>query len=101
MVNLLQERNTSLVMIRIYCRDHHVSEPLCEACSHLWDYVCARLEKCPFGEEKPTCKSCKVHCYEPKMQEQIREIMRYSGPRMIFSHPAMAIRHLLHMIKKG
>jgi hypothetical protein len=29
------------------------------------------------------------------MREKIREVMRFSGPRMIFHHPIMAIRHLI------
>jgi hypothetical protein len=29
------------------------------------------------------------------MKEKIREVMRFSGPRMIFYHPVMAIRHLV------
>ena len=29
------------------------------------------------------------------MREQIRTVMRYSGPRMIFVEPKMAIRHLI------
>ena len=36
-----------------------------------------------------------VHCYQPQMREQIRQVMRYSGPRMLFHHPVMAIRHLI------
>ena len=41
------------------------------------------------------CRNCKVHCYKPEMREKIREVMRYSGPRMIFHHPAAAIRHVI------
>ena len=35
------------------------------------------------------------HCYKPEMRERIRQVMRYSGPRMITKHPVAAIRHLL------
>ena len=28
------------------------------------------------------------------MRQKIRAVMRFSGPRMIFYHPVMAIRHL-------
>jgi hypothetical protein len=34
------------------------------------------------------------------MREKIREIMRFSGPRMIFYHPIMAIRHLIESKKE-
>jgi hypothetical protein len=34
------------------------------------------------------------------MREKIREVMRFSGPRMIFYHPITAIRHVIES-KKG
>ena len=36
----------------------------------------ARLDRCPFRDEKPTCSNCLVHCYKPDMRERIREVMR-------------------------
>jgi hypothetical protein len=30
------------------------------------------------------------------MRERIRQVMRYSGPRMIFHHPIAALRHLYY-----
>ncbi len=96
MINLEQERATLLAMIRVYCRRQHGGNPLCEECSQLWDYAEERLAKCPFGVEKPTCQNCTVHCYKPEMRQRVREVMRYAGPRMIWHHPLMAIRHLLH-----
>ena len=41
-----------------------------------------------------------VHCYQPQMREQIRQVMRYSGPRILFHHPVMAIRHLIESHKE-
>lgn len=82
-------------MISLYCRGQHNSHQLCEDCSELWDYAEERLEKCPFGVEKPTCQNCTVHCYKPEMRERVKEAMRYAGPRMIWHHPVMAIRHLI------
>ena len=32
--------------------------------------------------------------------EMIRQVMRYSGPRMIFSHPILAVRHVCVTIKE-
>lgn len=46
-------------------------------------------------ENKTFCSNCKVHCYTPIMQEKIREVMRFSGPRMIFYHPIMALNHVI------
>jgi hypothetical protein len=90
------ERDTVRAMIRIYCRDNHQSDQLCDPCAGLQNYSEARLAKCPFGIEKPTCQNCPVHCYEPLMREQIREVMRYAGPRMIWHHPLLTIRHVIH-----
>ena len=28
------------------------------------------------------------------MREQIRTVMRWSGPRMLFVHPVLAVRHM-------
>lgn len=30
-----------------------------------------------------------------EMREKIRIVMRYSGPRMLFVHPVMCIKHLI------
>jgi len=96
MIDLSQERDTLQAMIRLYCRQNHTPNPLCKECSQIWSYAEERLEKCPFGFEKPTCQNCTVHCYKPEMRQRIKEIMRYSGPRMIWHHPVMAIQHLIH-----
>ncbi len=83
-------------MIRIYCRNHHGGSPLCGDCSALSAYADDRLDNCPYGEGKPTCQNCPVHCYRKEKRDQIRQIMRYAGPRMIWRHPIMAVRHLIH-----
>lgn len=33
-------------------------------------------------------------------REKIREVMRFSGPRMIFYHPVMAVRHVIESKKE-
>ena len=68
--------------------------PLCPQCQTLLDYALQRLERCRFGEGKPSCTRCPVHCYKPALREQIRQVMRYSGPRMLLHNPIMAIRHM-------
>ena len=57
-------------------------------------YAAERSERCPFMENKTFCSNCKVHCYSPEMREEIKKVMRFSGPRMIAYHPVMAIRHV-------
>ena len=34
------------------------------------------------------------------MREKIREVMRFSGPRMLFYHPTVAIRHIIESVKE-
>lgn len=68
---------------------------LCPACAALAEYSRGRVELCHFGEDKPTCSRCPVHCFRPEMREQIRAVMRHSGPRMTLRHPHLAVRHLL------
>ncbi len=94
---LRREKKTVLVMIRRYCRDHHGSPPraFCPECRALRDYAFCRLDRCPFGSEKPTCAKCPIHCYKPAMRERIRAVMRYAGPRMAVRHPLLALLHLL------
>ncbi len=83
-------------MIAIFCRERHASgERLCGECAELEDHTRVRLKKCPYGEEKPTCATCPIHCYQPSRREQIRVVMAYSGPRMLLSHPMLAIRQML------
>jgi hypothetical protein len=62
----------------------------------LLEYAETKLDGCPYGEAKPTCRKCPIHCYRPEPKEQMRQIMLYAGPRMLFSHPILALRHLLH-----
>lgn len=82
-------------MIRIYCRGkHHQKKELCEECSRLKEYADYRTQKCPFMETKTFCSACKVHCYTPQMREKVRQVMKYSGPRMLLYHPPMAIKHV-------
>lgn len=90
-----REMRTVTAMIQLYCREQHHSEnSLCAECSALQDYAMRRLERCPFQEAKTTCAKCAVHCYTPAMREQIRIVMRYAGPRMLWKHPILAVQHL-------
>lgn len=94
-----REQITVTTMIRMYCRAHHGGEDLCDSCSEIADYARIRNEKCMFGTDKPVCQKCRVHCYKPDYRQRIKEIMRYSGPRMIWRHPVMAIDHILMKLK--
>lgn len=83
-------------MIALYCRKKHgARDGLCPACAALAAYAEQRSDRCPFMETKTFCSNCSVHCYKPEMREKIREVMRFSGPRMLFVHPVAAIRHVV------
>ncbi len=91
------EKKTVSKMICIYCKAKHgtTSGSLCSDCCGLEDYALKRLDYCKFGESKPTCQHCPVHCYKPEMKIRIQNIMRFSGPRMILYNPILALRHLI------
>ena len=91
---LRREKKTIAAMVAIYCEDHHGGAPFCDECRELLDYALARLDRCRFGEDKPVCAQCTVHCYKPALRERVREVMRYAGPRMTLRHPVLAATHL-------
>jgi hypothetical protein len=84
-------------MVRMYCRghDHPNRAPLCADCAELFEYATRRLERCVFGDAKPTCANCTVHCYSAQKREQIRVVMKWAGPRMTLRHPVLALLHVL------
>ena len=104
-------------MIALWCREHHSGGcareqaaggdaparvklgfraiTLCPECAELREYAVTRIEHCPRMGTKTFCSACPSHCYRPAMREKIREVMRWSGPRMIFYRPITAIRHAM------
>jgi hypothetical protein len=94
-MKIKKEKEVVEVMIRLYCKHREGNKDLCPNCQQLLDYANSRLSKCKFGDEKFACKKCPIHCYKPEQREQIRKVMKYSGPRMFFYHPLMAFRHLI------
>ena len=73
---------------------------LCPQCAALDRYARQRSDRCPFMETKTFCSNCKVHCYRPEMRESIRAVMVFSGPRMIFHHPLVTVRHMIENKKE-
>ncbi|HKL62619.1 MAG TPA: nitrous oxide-stimulated promoter family protein [Woeseiaceae bacterium] len=108
-----REQKTMRHMVALYCRDHHRdhhqsetqsgshaegrtgSGAPCAECTAFLAYAARRLQKCPYGEDKPTCANCPVHCYKREPREFARTVMRYSGPRMMWRHPWLALMHLM------
>ncbi|MFE4710980.1 nitrous oxide-stimulated promoter family protein [Paenibacillus sp. NPDC056722] len=101
-----REKTTVRIMIVKYCKGHghlgtgHIKakveeQGVCVECGELLAYAWKRLEHCCFGENKTTCGRCPVHCYKPDRRSEIKTVMRYAGPRMIWSHPLTTLRHML------
>lgn len=84
----------------VYCGDHHAAPdsadppyaeelgfnpgrfPVCAECRDFLTYAFERRVRCPL-DPKPTCKECTIHCYRKGHRERVREIMRYSGKKLI------------------
>ena len=124
---LQRESLTIKLMIGIYCQGNHknplltplitpagarsvkggmgVSSPdeesLCPTCGDLLRYSLKRIEKCPFRADKPTCGRCPVHCYKSEKRAQVRQVMRYAGPRMLLYHPLLTVFHYLDEATRG
>jgi hypothetical protein len=100
---LQREHRTMAAMVDLWCRDHHhgaADEAPCAECRGFLDYAERRLEKCPYGEAKPTCARCPIHCYKPAQREHAREVMRYAGPRMTLRHPWLSALHLFDKLRR-
>jgi hypothetical protein len=112
MGRLARERRTLELMVGAWCRAHHVRdaalagaaagecavafapEEPCAECRAFLAYADARLARCPYGQEKPTCANCPVHCYRRERREFARSVMRWAGPRMLVRHPLLSLLHL-------
>ena len=96
-----REKRMVTQMITLYCKKKHKTHhELCAECAELAEYARQRSDHCPFMETKTFCSNCKVHCYKPEMREKIRQVMRFSGPRMLFHHPIAALRHVVETQKE-
>ena len=96
-----REKEMVSQMIALYCRKHHGGKGgLCPQCRALEEYARARSDKCPFMEEKTFCSNCRVHCYKKEMRERIRQVMVFSGPRMLLYAPKAAIWHVICTLRE-
>ena len=83
--------------IEVYCAAKHrsavrsaVDHPsgagirqLCPECTTFLEYTTAKRLRCPLEADKPTCKHCRIHCYDKPRREKVREIMSYAGRRLM------------------
>ncbi|KAA0889817.1 nitrous oxide-stimulated promoter family protein [Oryzomonas rubra] len=67
-----------------FCLPEGVGEhTLCAECAEFMAYAVARRLKCPLEAEKPTCKRCRIHCYNEANRAKVKEIMAYSGKKLL------------------
>jgi len=90
-----REFKTISVMVALYCRHQHRGSGICAGCRELLEYSRERLTRCPFQEGKTVCSKCQVHCFRPDMRAKVKTVMRYSGPRMMYRHPVLALYHVI------
>jgi len=121
-----KEKKTLLLMIELFCKKHHSSkshiqssEPLvqrskfnvidtdspvqspklCIECQELFEYAIDKTSNCPLKENKSLCSKCHIHCFDKNHREKIKKVMRYSGPRILFSNPILSFTHIKKYIK--
>lgn len=93
MDKIAKAKDIAAFMIRHYCKKHHGRSDICGGCRALIEYAHGRLDCCPFGEKKPSCTKCSVHCYSKEKRAEIRKVMAYVGPRMIYLMPIEYFKH--------
>src|SRR4051794_15923006 len=100
---LYQDLKTLALFIDLYCRCKHGDRTrevvhlrthdvasiatrtiiLCPECAKLLAHAFVKRSHCPM-HPKPACKHCPSHCYHPVYREKIREVMKFSGRKMLF-----------------
>ena len=99
---LRRDLKTLAIFIRIYCEAHHTArEPvvlkgfdipeiagkslqLCPECTKLLHHAFVKRTHCQ-RDPKPSCKHCPTHCYAKNYRQMIRDVMRFSGRRLLLS----------------
>jgi len=95
----LQKKDIRLIgkFVEVYCNGKHGAvdrnpfnlpaemgeRRLCLECSAFMQYAVTRRIKCPLEAEKPSCKHCRTHCYNKANLAKVKEIMAYSGMKLM------------------
>ncbi len=93
------EKHTVEKMVSLYCRRSEGNKELCSTCKDLLDYAYNRLDDCIYGNSKPPCNRCSTYCYKPAMRDRIKQVMRFSGPRLMLYAPVATLKHMLQRIQ--
>jgi hypothetical protein len=111
---LSSDLKTLALFVELYCRHKHADEPkelmslrthdvqriadreisLCPQCTKLLAHAFVKRSHCPMNP-KPPCKHCPTHCYHERYRDAMREIMRYSGRKMLLGGRLDYLFHLL------
>ena len=109
---LRRDLRTLALFIRIYCHAKHpdrspvalrgfdlveiTGKPLdlCPECTRLLHHAFVKRTHCP-RDPKPQCKDCPTHCYSKVYREKIRDVMRFSGWKLLLSG---RLDYLVHLI---
>lgn len=109
-----KDLKTLALFIGIYCKHRHAGAEkslitlkthdvstivkrdlhLCPDCAKLLAHAFVKRSNCPM-DPKPMCKHCPNHCYHPTYRQKIREVMAFSGKKMLFSGRLDYLFHLL------
>ena len=97
-INSAHDLKTLEAIGRIYCSAHHDSAEhdeagLCPSCREAVSATFERASNCP-NHQTGNCEDCEIKCQRGDAQARIRQIMRYSAPRMLFRHPLMTLEYL-------
>ncbi len=92
MISKQKEKEIINIMISLYCKKNCKTKELCCNCNNLLNYANNRIDTCK--KDKTFCSSCATPCYQKEKRIQIKKVMKFSGPRMIFYHPIIAIKHI-------
>ncbi len=111
---LLADLRTLVRFVEVYCHHRHREAgmcvvdskvvdlqtlaghavTLCPECAKLLNHALVKRSICPM-QPKPACKHCPRHCYHPTYRQQIKEVMKYSGRRLVLSGRLDLLWHLL------
>ena len=62
-------------MISLYSRHKTGTYKLNGSYKELAEYCERRLDHCYWGNKKPSCKNCSIHCYNKAKREEIKKII--------------------------
>jgi hypothetical protein len=100
--------------VAVYCRAKHGPGPhtelhlrgfdlaalcgrvprLCPPCTKLLQHAFVMRSRCPL-DPKPACKHCPQHCYAPAYRAAMRDVMKFSGRRLVLRGRLDYLWHLL------